>query len=63
MWSSGMASQGMKIWTGSCGSAGRKKMKVRVLEFLGIRSILGFLKNNKDSLVFVYHCRGAERKT
>jgi len=39
MWSSGMASHGMKIWIGSCGCAGRKKMKVRVLGFLGIRGI------------------------
>jgi len=50
MWSSGMASHGMKIW--SCGCAGRKKIKVRVLGFLRIRGILGFLKNNKESLVF-----------
>jgi len=52
MWSSEMASHGMKIWTGSCGCTGKKKMKMRVLGFLGIRGILGFLKNNKDSLVF-----------
>jgi len=28
-------------------------MKVRVLGFLEIRGILRFLKNNKDSLVFI----------
>jgi len=38
--------------TGSCGCTGKKKMKVEVLGFLGIRGIIGFLKNNKVNLVF-----------
>jgi len=45
MWSYGIAPQRMEIWRlGSCGCAGKNKMKVRVLGFLGVRGILDFFK-------------------